>query len=134
MKSNGELEEAIEWFKGDKQATGRATALRKEIVENTRRDLLLQKVTILRRLLELYRARLQVCNMIGSCLDPAAILEWVDDQQIGGVHLQLRYIRDNFGGGASTVGDEEQQKRLQSCLLVLALPATKRDGHLGKST
>ncbi|EER05074.1 hypothetical protein Pmar_PMAR026508 [Perkinsus marinus ATCC 50983] len=102
MKSNGELEEAIEWFKGDKQATGRATALRKEIVENTRRDLLLQKV----------------CNMIGSCLDPAAILE---------------YIRDNFGGGASTVGDEEQQKRLQSCLLVLALPATKRDGHLAEA-
>ncbi|KAF4729607.1 hypothetical protein FOZ63_005321, partial [Perkinsus olseni] len=100
VKAEGELEEAMEWLKKNR-TTGRATAMRREIFDNTQRDLLLQKV----------------CEMIGSGVESAEILE---------------YVRENFEGGDPTVGriGTEQRKKLQSCLLALAYPTAKREAHL----
>ncbi|KAF4669944.1 hypothetical protein FOZ61_002504 [Perkinsus olseni] len=114
VKAEGELEEAMEWLKKNR-TTGRATAMRREIFDNTQRDLLLQKVY----------------EMIGSGVESAEILELV----FGGLFARQRdprYVRENFEGGDPTVGrvGAEQRKKLQSCLLALAYPTAKREAHL----
>ncbi|KAF4716280.1 hypothetical protein FOZ63_034157, partial [Perkinsus olseni] len=69
VKAEGELEEAMEWLRKNRTA-GRATAMRREIFDNTQRDLLLQKVY----------------EMIGSGVESAEILELV----FGGLFARQR--------------------------------------------
>ncbi|KAF4656957.1 hypothetical protein FOL47_008663, partial [Perkinsus chesapeaki] len=84
----------------ENRSKGKAAAMRREIFDDLQRDMILENVA----------------QIISSGTDAADILE---------------YIRKNFDTEHPvSLSSDEQQKRLQACLLALAYPTTERGARL----